>query len=816
MPAAKATGIGKRRNFPVTARPAFGIAMAAARGMASCIARAPLIAALGTLILAQAWALWQAPAAWYPDAIQVRLAPGGAVTLGAADLAATRADAAHLQLRRDAAGAWHVLNLSSGRPAGVQRVGVDVRLAGALLSGAAAFQAGGAVFTVEQATPAFIIFQYAGHGWRYDGATLYRDGGAQPPCADAALGSRIAALWNRAVPRFATLSTPLAVGGHVHCGNRIGVPALPPGAATVARSNGHLRFAAGPFDDGGAALLTHGPSGVTDARRVEVPLAGVASLSVAGTRYTVSDLSGEVLTLAPARHVALYSEARTPDTASPAVSWHWRQRTPWWQAGTGQGRLAAGALTVAIVIALVIAPATALAGVPSSAAAIGPMAERMAVLSAAAIAVLAAGVAAMAAQRSGAPPAPALSLLLAVTGAALWLAPPGRITAPVGAALVLAMAGLLMQLELGLAAPDLAGLRHYHKTAALLAVGSAIAALWRLWRRRFARALDQRSAEWALAALTAIALAALGAQALWGDETGVFDVQPVELAKLALAALSAHGLALHLGGRPERGWRWLALAAPALLFCALLAMALVYVDDYSPLILLAVWAGCIGLAYAAAARRVLLGCGLVAAALALAVGIWALHSGGPGVLARLPQSFYADRFQVWLAPADHPHTGQQWLQGARAIAAGGWLGADRMLGLRTAGMPDGAAAGIPAVQDDFAPSFFMYRHGLLCALLLWAVQAALLGGLLRQAMACHRRAVLAQGFRPAWRERLHCFLLCGGAAFLFGHFLLSWGTNLAIFPVMGQPMSFMSAGGSHVLFFLCPLLAVSMDAVQPS
>ena len=45
-----------------------------------------------------------------------------------------------------------------------------------------------------------------------------------------------------------------------------------------------------------------------------------------------------------------------------------------------------------------------------------------------------------------------------------------------------------------------------------------------------------------------------------------------------------------------------------------------------------------------------------------------------------------------------------------------------------------------------------------------------------------------------------------GAAFAAGHFLLSWGTNLAIFPVMGQPMSFLSAGGSHLLFFIFPLL----------
>jgi cell division protein FtsW len=27
---------------------------------------------------------------------------------------------------------------------------------------------------------------------------------------------------------------------------------------------------------------------------------------------------------------------------------------------------------------------------------------------------------------------------------------------------------------------------------------------------------------------------------------------------------------------------------------------------------------------------------------------------------------------------------------------------------------------------------------------------------------------------------------------------------------MGQPMSFLSAGGSHLLFFICPLLAFGM------
>lgn len=870
-------------------------------GLAGLIMRAPLAAALAALVLFQAWALWRAPAAWFPETITFRLAPGETVTLGAAELAASRADTAHLQLGRDADGGWRVRNLSGARPATVLHGGADIRLAGVPLAGARAFQAGSAMFTVEQATGTVVAFHHAGHAWRYDGATLYRDGNAQPPCADAPVTARAAALWNQFMPRIATVAAPLAIGGNVHCGNRLGVPALPPGAATVARGGGQLRLAAGPHDDGYTALLVHAPAAVLDARRLEAPLAGAASLAVAGARYAVASLAGDTVTLAPARHVTLSSEPMGPSAAMPVANWQWRQRTPWWQPDTWPTRLAAAALGGAAASWLVMGSlallarrpaarkAHAVAGRPAHAgtwvaatvphtgrppvtvagphagrayatgygqepgpglvqgpvaasrcgpgngeprqapAATGAPASRWLIPLQwiATAAVLVSGVAAMAAQRGGMPPAAGLSLLLAAAGAALWRLPHARIPAAVGAALVLAMSGLLMQLELGLAAPDLAGLRHYHKTAALLAIGSALAAAWRLWRHpgargrpggwsRLARPLHQRGAEWVLAALAGVALAALAAQALWGDETGVFDVQPVELAKLALAALSAHGLALHLAGQRNRNGRWLRLAAPALLFCALLGMALVSVDDYSPLILLALWAGGTALAYAAAARRIVLAAGLASVALLLAAAVGVLRSGGAEGMAGLPQGFYADRFQVWLAPAQHPHTGQQWLQGARAIAAGGWTGADGAFGLRAAGMPDGPAAAIPAVQDDFAPSFFMYRHGLAGALLLWCVQAAMLAGLVRQAAACHRRAGLAQGFRPAWGERLCCFLLCGGAAFVAGHFLLSWGTNLGVFPVMGQPMSFMSAGGSHLLFFLCPLLAVSMDAVQPS
>jgi cell division protein FtsW len=293
----------------------------------------------------------------------------------------------------------------------------------------------------------------------------------------------------------------------------------------------------------------------------------------------------------------------------------------------------------------------------------------------------------------------------------------------------------------------------------------------------------------------------------------VFEIQPVEFAKLALSALSAHCLALATGGDARRRtWRdWLRMLAPALLFVLLLAVALVQVDDYSPLILLLAWGAAILLAWCLATGRRLQAGLLGGACAAMLLGAAALQSLGPG----LGQAgFYTERFQVWADPALHPHTGQQMLLGARAVGEGGWFGADGLLGAASLGGPAGEALRIPAVQDDFAPSFLINRHGLLGALLLWALQAALLGALLHAGCRAWQAAAVAGDFRRAWLGRFQCFLLCGGAAFLGGHFLLSWGTNLALFPIMGQPMSFLSAGGSHLLFFICPLLAFGMASIQ--
>lgn len=787
-----------------------GAAHSAARAAARNIGLAITLSLVAALCGLQALALLRAPAAWLPAAVTVQLSAGENIKLGQRELGAPQADRNHLSLRRDAQGGWMLRNLSATKQVVLSRGSAEQRLGSLPLQDQQRFQIDGALFDVRSADARSATFTRDGHEWRYNGAVLYRDGQAQANCPDSHLSNKALALWNRAMPLALTIARPLSFGGNLYCDNRLGLAQVTPGAAQLARIDGRLQLSAGSPDGDRAAVLVSGATAQTDLRKQEASLAGVTSIQVGRTRFQLA-ANGDQLTLNPGRHVKLFNE---PELKLPdQVSWQWQQRDLW-QAGHANAIWIGIAICLA-AIAIVAASRTAGAG-PS-----GRIADGGALLATASL--LATGVFALISQRAGYPPSAACSLLLGASALLLWLALPGRLTLLTAAAMVLLAAGLLSQLELGLGAPESSWLRYYQKSAAMLAIGAGLGGLLRLWAQRQAAQgapLRQRSIEWLLALFAAVSLAALAAQVLWGDETGVFDLQPVELAKLALTALTAHCLALRFGwlSGPQRGQqraprlaehgaRWLQLIAPALLFLALLGLSLVQVDDFSPLILLLVWSTGMAFAYALATGNRLLAAALIGGAL-LAVGaVIYLRTVGTDDLIRW--GFYADRFLVWLNPAEHPHTGQQLLLGARAVSDGGWLGADHWLGLRSLGQAAGGVVQIPAVQDDFAASFFLNRHGLAGGLLLWLAQAAFLTGILLAALRAHKAGAAARDFRHAWSGRFSYFALCGGGAFVLGHFLLSWGTNLAIFPIMGQPMSFLSAGGSHLLFFLCPLLAFS-------
>ncbi|HZX28982.1 MAG TPA: FtsW/RodA/SpoVE family cell cycle protein [Telluria sp.] len=781
--------------------------------------------ALVLLFALQLLALLHAPDAWYPEQIEVNLKPGQRIVLGGGALAAPQADGMQVEIQRNASGSWFVRSLAGSAPLAVAAPGRQQRSGTMLLAPQASFVLGAARFVVAQADEDSASLNAGGTHWRYDGATLYRDGTPQPACPDDRFVTRAIALWNRLLPAALTVPRPLAMGGNLHCGNRIGIAHVEPGSATLKRIRAGIQLASAP----GVALELDQPGRLLAAQ--PLALAGAEALVVGTTRERLR-IEGDALRLTPSGHVALFPAARAE--LPPGVDWTWRQRAQWAAPPAWWLVLAATALGTMLLRRDSLhtqAPKPSgwyAAGVPGrggSSRASGWLDRLRSLMTAcsetaaravraaplAAAGLLCAGVAAIALQRWGQPFGIGASALLAALALGAAMHGFGRVRLAMAAGLLLLAIGLLAQLEQALGAQDLGWQRHFQRAAALLAIGIGAGILALRWLR--ARPpLSLIACEGILLALAAAALLALGLQVLFGDETGVFDLQPVEFAKLALTALTAHCLALGFGA-PQAG-RWLRAAAPALIFLVLFGFGLVQVDDYSPLLLLTVWAAAMTLAWSLAARHwgtagsILLAGALVTGAVVL------LREHGPG---SLPSAgFYADRFQVWLDPLTHPHTGEQVLLGARAIADGAWLGTDHLFGLTALGRDAGAVLHIPAVQDDFAPAFFLNRHGLAAALLLWLEQAAFLTGMVQLAAEAWIRSRAARGFRAAWRERFACFAIAGGGAFVLGHLLLSWGTNLAIFPVMGQPMSFLSAGGSHLLFFICPLLVFGAISAQSS
>ena len=735
-------------------------------------------------------ALLRAPVAWLPAQVTIALAPGAALDVDHAALGAPAADAGRLRLGRDKDGSWWVADDGTGTPLRVQDGTRQYRSGSVVLARGQQFQLGVLRMRVDAADAHAVDLTAGGTRWHYDGALLRRDGEPQPVCPDARLGTRLADGWNRIAPRALAFGRPLVFGGNLDCGNRVAIAGLALHAAGIAQSDDGFRMNAAPSvpllleDHDGAALLAGRPLRLDAGQTL-----------VAGRTRLLLATGGDVLRMHPGGHVALYAD--TQKRLPAGVAWTWTRRAAW--------DLPAPA-TVPLLAILGLACAAALFVKTRRSA-------RAAAATGAALLLAGSGAVLFWLQRTGAPAGAGIGLFVAWAALAFALLAPRRLEPVLAAALPLLALGLLAQLDLGLGAPDAAWLRHFHKTAALLALGAGGATLAGFLRP--ARPLPQARIELALLLLTGLALLALLLQVAYGDETGVFDLQPVEFAKLALAALSAHCFALACADGPAPGGAWrrgLRLAAPALLFMLLLGVALVQVDDYSPLVLLALWAGTMMLAQALATRRRGTAFFLAGVALAAVATVALLRDAGADGIARW--DFYADRFLVWLDPGTHPHTGQQLLLGARAIAQGGWRGADGAFGLAALGLDPGVALRIPAVQDDFAASFFLQRHGLAAAVGLWLLQALFLAALLHLAVRCWLAGANARDFRVAWLARLRCFFLAGGAAFAFGHFLLSWGTNLAIFPVMGQPMSFLSAGGSHLLFFICPLLGAAAASSQ--
>lgn len=745
-----------------------------------------------TLIVVLGWQ-WQhfmaQPRHFVPELIRVPLGVGEARVLGRNEIAAHQADTAHLRVRRDESGAWWMANVSENRAVEVQRGDSEALMHSLTLVSGQHIAVVGQSLEVIETAPRLILQDAAGVRWAYDGKRLFKNGEALPRCPENSwLNSINRNTWNSFAPAaLLQLPTGMELGGLLACANRLPLAGVARESARIALDHGRFVLNAGNATGAARAVCVDAKSGGNCAQgkslyALEQPLQGVDSLVIGRTLFAVS-IAGDELQLKPKTRVRLFDSASptVPDGLSWQMTavdvWHWPvASSPWpWLAAWGllvvmfsvvlqrHYRIKSDWLVLNISVGCGMVLLGVLAKWAGGALGVGWSLGLI---------TLTAGLMVFVPQRS---------LLQQMTLALFTL---------------LLCIGLATQFALGLAADESLGLQFFQSNAAVASAGLAV--LFVYLQLLSADRLKKISQQFMEKSLLLLALAALGSlllEVLFGNEAGVFGVQPVELAKLALVLLAAHVLALRLDWNSEpswsrRIWLWWRYLLPLLVFVALVAMALFLAHDFSPVVLMCSLLVGLTLAWSFASGRSM---AFMLAVVLLSAGtyaIWAAHEHGAEWLGSI--GLYSDRIEVWVNLGLHPHNGEQLRRGMALAVDGGLHGVE-------AAHP----WYLPEVQNDFAPDYFLSRFGAIGGAVLFGLQMLYLGCLLT--VGWNALQVGSGNCRATLIGRLRFFALWGAAAMLFGHFAVSWGTNLGWLPVMGQPMPFVSAAGSLLAFFLFPL-----------
>lgn len=119
---------------------------------------------------------------------------------------------------------------------------------------------------------------------------------------------------------------------------------------------------------------------------------------------------------------------------------------------------------------------------------------------------------------------------------------------------------------------------------------------------------------------------------------------------------------------------------------------------------------------------------------------------------------------------------------------------------------------VPVVQSDFAATYITARFGNTAAALLVALQGIfilLVGDVYLRLQSKRSRDPVETGADQA----LACIALGAGMLFLM-QWILAWSNAFGLLPVMGQPMTWLSAGTSHHLFMAIPAALVLLVATR--
>ena len=164
-----------------------------------------------------------------------------------------------------------------------------------------------------------------------------------------------------------------------------------------------------------------------------------------------------------------------------------------------------------------------------------------------------------------------------------------------------------------------------------------------------------------------------------------------------------------------------------------------------------------------------------------------------------------DRILVWSKPSLYPHSGWQVIKSMTISGLGRWIGAtDSWFGNNHAAMT------VPMIQNDFIGAFIIYRWGGLVAILLLITQLLYISSSLKIAKKIETNS--NSGYEMRRMNQIFSLIIYGFVWMTAIQWFISWSNVLGLFPVMGQPMTWISQANSHLIFFALPSLAFVMLA----
>ena len=347
--------------------------------------------------------------------------------------------------------------------------------------------------------------------------------------------------------------------------------------------------------------------------------------------------------------------------------------------------------------------------------------------------------------------------------------------------------------------------------ATALAAGSAFMARLRepLPGRLFAW-LDGRSGEGVRARwLYVLAVVVLALQLPFGETgiavVGLGSVQPIELARTLLVLYLAYWTVRaveakrdHMRGSEGLAQRW-SYMVHALPVVAVLVLCY-GLNDISPILVFVAFLAVLYLAsvlrpslrlWPPRAWRDSLALELAVAGVVLAGVCWLVLADPSGTV--------ATRLRTWWDPWSHSSEAYQAVTALWATASGGlfglgWTGENGVLP--------------PAVKDDFILALLAARGGVVAVTLVAATFGAILlsgvtaltapGSLARQSGHRERSTMLAAAV--LWMLAIQAAVVLGSAT--------------GGLPVMGQPLPFVAAAGSHLLLFCLPAVGLVLGATR--